>query len=111
MSTEPASLFSYEVEETGSAATGYITRIKCYGKVVNQTADQLREVVKPLISRGGSIVLDFTEVTGVDSSGLGTLVGLKVSAVGAGYCTLEFANLSPRVQELFRLTKLTQLLS
>jgi anti-anti-sigma regulatory factor len=47
----------------------------------------------------------------VDSSGLGTLVGLKVSAVGAGYCTLECANLSPRVQELLRLTKLTHLFS
>jgi anti-anti-sigma factor len=56
-------------------------------------------------------VLDFTDVSGVDSSGLGVLVGLKVSAVGAGYCTLEFTNLSQRVQDLLRLTKLTQMFS
>jgi hypothetical protein len=36
-------------------------------------------------------------------------VGLKVSAVAAGFCTLEFVSLSQRVQELLRLTNLTQL--
>jgi anti-anti-sigma factor len=111
MSTESASLFSYEIEEAGSATTGYNTTIKCHGKVVSQTAGEIKELVKPLISRGGHIVLDFTDITNVDSSGLGALVGLKVSAVGAGYCTLELVNLSPRVQELLRLTKLTQLFS
>ena len=47
----------------------------------------------------------------MDSAGLGVLVGLKISAIGAGYCTLEFTNLSPRVKELLHLTKLTQLFS
>jgi anti-anti-sigma factor len=111
MSTESAPVFSYEIEEAGSAATGYITVIRCHGKVISQTGEQIKELVKPLISRGGRIVLDFTGVTGVDSSGLGVLVGLKISAVGAGYRTLELTNLSPRVQELLHLTKLTQLFS
>ncbi len=109
MPTESAPLFSYEIEEAGNATTGYITTIKCHGKVINQTAGELKDLVKPLISRGGRIVLDFTDIAGVDSSGLGTLVGLKVSAVGAGYCTLECTNLSPRVQDLLRLTKLTEM--
>jgi anti-anti-sigma factor len=111
MSTESAPLFTYEVAETGNAETGHITTITCHGKVVTQTAGELKDLVKPLISRGGRIVLDFRDVTGVDSSGLGALVGLKISALGAGYCTLECANLSPRVQELLRLTKLTHLFS
>ena len=111
MSTESAPLFTYEVAETGNAETGHITTITCHGKVVTQTAGELKDLVKPLISRGGRIVLDFTDVTGVDSSGLGALVGLKISALGAGYCALECANLSPRVQELLRLTKLTHLFS
>jgi anti-anti-sigma factor len=50
-------------------------------------------------------------VSYVDSSGLGTLVGLKVSALKEGYCKLELFNLSPRVKELLRLSNLTQLFS
>jgi anti-anti-sigma factor len=111
MSTESAPLFTYEVAEAGNAETGYITTIACHGRVVTQTAGELKDLVKPLITRGGRIVLDFTDVAGVDSSGLGALVGLKISALGAGYCTLECTNLSPRVQELLRLTKLTHLFS
>ena len=41
--------------------------------------------------------------------GLGALVGLKVSAIGAGYCTLQFENLSKKVQEVVRMTNLTDL--
>jgi hypothetical protein len=37
------------------------------------------------------------------------LVGLKVSAINEGYCTLELVNLSPRVKELLRITNLKQL--
>jgi anti-anti-sigma factor len=111
MSTESALPSRYEVEESGNATTGYVTIIKCHGKVISQTAGELKELVKPLIARGGRIVLDFTDVPGVDSAGLGVLVGLKVSAIGAGYCTLEFTNLSQRVQDLLHLTKLSQLFS
>ena len=41
--------------------------------------------------------------------GLGALVGLKASAIGKGYCTLVLEHLTPRVQELLRLTSLTEL--
>jgi anti-anti-sigma factor len=101
--------FHYEIEKSGDATTGRVTRVICHGHLVNQTADQLKDVVKPLIPIGGKIILDFKEVGFVDSLGLGTLVGLKVSAIGAGYCSLEFEHLSPRVQELLRLTNLMQL--
>jgi len=111
MSSESTGPFSYTVEESGNATTGYNTTIHCHGKVVIETAGELKDLVKPLIIRGGRIVLDFKDVTMVDSLGLGTLVGLKVSAVSAGFCILEFQDLSPRVQELLRLTKLTQMFS
>ena len=78
-----------------------ITTILCHGRVVNETSGQLKEVVKPLIPLGGHIVLDLTDVSYVDSSGLGTLVGLKVSALKEGYCKLELVNLSPRVKNCF----------
>jgi anti-anti-sigma factor len=62
-----------------------------------------------LIADGGEITLDFKDVSFVDSLGLGTLVGLKVSALGKDDCSLEFEHLSPRVQELLRLTNLSEM--
>jgi anti-anti-sigma factor len=76
---------------------------------VNQTAGELNDLVKPLIADGGRIVLDFGDVSFIDSLGLGTLVGLKVSALHQGYCTLEVERLTARVQELLQITKLTDM--
>jgi anti-anti-sigma factor len=104
-----AHTFHCETETSSDESTGRVTRVICHGDLVNQTAGQLKDVVKPLIAGGGRIVLDFEDVKFVDSLGLGSLVGLKVSAVNTGYCTLEFEHLSPRIQELLRLTKLVEL--
>ena len=105
----PEAVFHYEVQKSGDAASGPVTTIFCHGRLVSETAGQIKEVVKPLIPLGGQIVLDLTDVSHLDSSGLGTLVGLKVSAVKEGYCRLELVNLSSRVKELLRLSNLTQL--
>ena len=86
-----------------------VTTVRCHGRLVNQTAGEVKEIVKPLIPEGGVIVIDLSDVTYLDSLGLGTLVGLKVSAINEGYCTLRLDNLSPRIQELLRLTNLTKL--
>ena len=102
----PSSLpFKYEVELSGDT-----TLVKCHGNVVNETAGELKQLVKPMIPKCRRIVVDLTDVKYVDSSGLGTLVGLKVSAAAAAYCSLEFINFSPHVKELLQLTKLGQLL-
>ena len=88
-----------------------VTTVRCHGRLVNQTAGELKDMVKPLITEGGSIVLDLTDVNFMDSLGLGTLVGLKVSAINQGFCTLTVVNLTPRIQELLKLTNLTKLFS
>jgi anti-anti-sigma factor len=111
MSTAPQIFFRYEVEKSTDESQNAVTTIKCHGRLVSDTAGQVKEVVKPLIPLGGRILLDLTDVEQLDSSGLGTLVGLKASAVNAGYCRLELVNISPRVAELLRITKLTQLFS
>jgi anti-anti-sigma factor len=111
MGTTPQPSFSYEVEKSTDESNNIVTTIKCHGRVVSDTAGQLREVIKPLILQGGRILIDLTAVEHLDSSGLGTLVGLKASAVNAGYCRLELVNLTPRITELLRITKLTQLFS
>jgi anti-anti-sigma factor len=88
-----------------------VTAVKCHGRLVSENVSAVKEVVKPLIPLGGRIVVDLGDVTQLDSSGLGVLVGLKASAINQGYCILEFANMTPRVLELLRLTHLTQMFS
>jgi anti-anti-sigma factor len=102
----PAGLhtFQYEIELPGD-----MTRVICRGALVNQTAGRLNDVVKPLIAAGGRIVLDFKDVIFVDSMGLGVLVGLKIAVTHQAKSTLEIQHLSPRVQELLRITNLLDL--
>lgn len=111
MAITPEPVFRHEVETSEDATSGLTTTIICHGKLVSGSVSQLQSVVKPFIPQGGRIVLDLTDLNYVDSSGLGALVGLKVSALKEGYCKLEFINLSDRVKELLRLTQLTQIFS
>lgn len=104
--------FHCEVEQAPNDQFGNaVTNVKCHGRLVSDTSERLRNMVKPLIPRGGRIVLDLADVNQLDSSGLGTLVALKVSAINQGYCMLELINLTPRILELLRITNLTSMLS
>jgi anti-sigma B factor antagonist len=100
--TEPA--IRYEVEE--SAEGGKTTTVRLHGQLILQTADQVRVAVKPLIAQGGHLVIDVGDVNYVDSSGLGALVGLKVSAGNQG-CRLELGNVTARIGEILKITYLT----
>jgi anti-anti-sigma factor len=101
--------FRYEVEESADSTGWKTTTIHCHGKLVNQTAGQLKELVKPLIPQGGRILLDFADLEYLDISGLGALVGLKVSALHQGLVKLELENLSPRIKDLLKMTNLLTL--
>jgi anti-sigma B factor antagonist len=83
-----------------------VTTVKCHGKVTSETAWELREAVKPLFALGGRVIINLSDVNYLDSSGLGTLVGLQLSAMKQGYCILEFANVTPRILELLPLTQI-----
>lgn len=97
--------FSYEVEMSDDSA-----RIRCHGRLVGEGSGELKQLVKPMIPKVRRIVIDLSDVPSVDSSGLGALVSLKVSAGAAAYCSLEYVNFAPLVKELLRTTKLTDLL-
>jgi len=104
---ETQETFHFEINKSTDAATGAAaTTFVCHGRLTSQTGAQLKDAVKPLIGQGGRIVLDLGDVNYVDSSGLGVLVGLKASALHAGYCRLLLENLTPRVQDLLNLTNL-----
>jgi anti-sigma B factor antagonist len=101
--------FTYEVEESEDENKWHTTRVCCHGRLVSGNTAQIRGLVKPMIARGGRIIVDLADLNYLDSSGLGALVGLKVSAIHQGLCRLELENLTPRIRELLSMTNLQQL--
>ncbi len=111
MATASDALFHFDVQETRDDQDWRVFTVTCHGRLTSATGQSLHDAVKELIDQGGHILIDCADVPFVDSSGLGVLVGLKVSAVSKGYCTLELVNLSPRLSDLLNLTKLTSIFS
>jgi anti-anti-sigma factor len=104
--------FRFEIEKSADQSRDTrVTTVRCHGKLVSENAGQLKSAVKELLSEGGRTVIDLSDVHFVDSSGLGAMVALKVSAVNQGLCILEFVNMTPRVLELMRLTGLAKLMT
>lgn len=80
--------------------------VRCSGRITSRTSDTFQTKVRSLIPETRCVVLDLTDVKQIDSSGLGTLVSVYLSAKRRG-CALKLINLSQRLQELFRITKLS----
>jgi len=81
------------------------TLIRCTGRIVSSSVRGLQTTVRELIPTSKRIVLDLTDVSYLDSSGLGALVALYLSARRQN-CELRLIKLNQRLKELFRLTKL-----
>jgi anti-anti-sigma factor len=102
----------YEIENLpADEHSNKVTVVKCHGRLVSENAAEIKEIVKPLLSAGGRIVVDLGDLNYMDSSGLGTLIGSKVSAIKRGLRILEFVNMTPRVLELLRISNLSKVLS
>jgi anti-sigma B factor antagonist len=96
----PTTPLSLNIYQQGDA-----TIVECTGRLVSGGTDQLRSEVKGLFPKSKAVVLDLTNVTQMDSMGLGTIVSLYASAKANG-CDLKLINLSKRVREIFRVTNL-----
>ncbi len=79
--------------------------VRCGGKLVAGVNEFLYTDVRRLIPESKRIVLDLTELTYMDSRGLGTIIRLFVSARAAG-CDLELVNVGERIRKLLGLTNL-----
>ncbi len=84
--------------------------VRCHGELVAGVTDVLYREVRPLFPNAKRIVLDFKELTYVDTSGLGTILRLYVSAKTAG-CSLELANISARLRQILGITNLISILT
>jgi anti-sigma B factor antagonist len=94
---------TFNIERKGSTAL-----VHCHGRLYAGVCNNLYNAVYPLIPKSKRIILDLTDLTSVDSMGLGTLVRLYVSAKSGGSC-LELVNLGKQVRELLGITNLLSL--
>ncbi len=92
------------VERTPNVAT-----VVCKGELVAGETDLLYRQVKELIPEFKRIVLDLKQLTYLDSSGIGMIVRLFVSAKSSG-CTLQLMNISARVRQVLGITDLLSVL-
>ncbi len=84
------------------------TTVRCTGKLVATTTGVLQSEIRALLPGSTRVVLDLTDLGYMDSSGLGAIIGLYVSAKSAG-SKLEVINLSQRVRHLFSITNVLSL--
>lgn len=79
--------------------------VQCAGRLTFDHAETLKQHVKSMIPHKKRIILDLGGVSQMDSSGLGALVSLYVSA-RKGNCDLLLVNYSKPVRHLLGLTNL-----
>lgn len=106
MSTEPA-IPLHTLNLQTLTADG-ATTVRCTGRLTVDTSPFLKTEVRPLLQSKCRVVLDLTDLAMMDSSGLGALVGLYISAKRTG-CDLQLINLSPRIRELLSMTNIVSL--
>jgi anti-sigma B factor antagonist len=98
--TAATKLFTLDVEHKGN-----VYLVHCHGRLVWGVCDALYDRVHEFIPGSKRIVLDLSDLTFVDSMGLGTMVRLYVSAKRAGSC-VELINFGKQIRELLGLTHL-----
>ncbi|MBV9608716.1 MAG: STAS domain-containing protein, partial [Acidobacteria bacterium] len=83
--------------------------VDLYGHIVfGDESSALRRQVHDLIPPGSNVVLNFSNVNMLDSSGVGTLVGLLATVRKSGG-DLKLAGLPPRVRDVLGMTRLLTL--
>jgi anti-sigma B factor antagonist len=102
MSATPSPIPELNLETTKSPEE---TIVRCTGKITSGSSGMLQTAVRSLLPETKCVVLDLSNVSYMDSSGLGAIAGLFFSAKRQN-SRLKLIHLNERLQELFRLTKM-----
>ncbi len=81
---------------------------ECHGKLTFENTGALKDELRDKIPGHKRIIIDLKEVPQIDSSGLGAIVSLYVSARTRG-CRLEITNASQQIRQVFSTTNLLSL--
>jgi anti-anti-sigma factor len=92
--------FTLEIEDRGSTAV-----VRCHGKLLAGHTELLYAPVSQLLPTHQRVILDLSDLTHMDSMGLGSLVHLYVSARTKG-CELELRHIGKKVRDLLIMTNL-----
>lgn len=93
-----------EVRDSGTNAPVVAAR----GEVDVEAAPSLREALSELLQSGRPVVVDLTDVSFLDSTGLGALVAARTAATERGV-SLPLVCSQPRILKLFTITGLDDL--
>jgi anti-sigma B factor antagonist len=100
MANQSEKVLTFAIERDGHNAV-----VKCYGRLVAGTTEELYQEVKHLLPETKVLVVDLAELTYVDSTGLGVLVRLHASARKTG-CELKLLHLGKQLRNVLKLTNL-----
>jgi anti-sigma B factor antagonist len=100
MHEESVKILTFEIERDGDTAV-----VKCHGRLVAGTSEELYQGVKQLLPQIKVVVIDLAELTYVDSMGLGTLVRLYTSARQGG-CEFKLLHLGKQLRNVLKMTNL-----
>ena len=100
MPDAPEKTLTFEIERDGEAAV-----VKCHGRLVAGTTEELYQEVKHLLPQLKMVVVDLADLTYVDSMGLGALVRLYASARQVG-CEFKLLHLGKQLRNLLKMTNL-----
>jgi anti-sigma B factor antagonist len=79
------------------------TLVVCAGRLTSEHSDNLKKRARELVPHAKRLVMDFKEVAQMDSSGLGALVGIYVSAKKAN-CEFLLINYNSSIKDLLGIT-------
>jgi anti-sigma B factor antagonist len=79
--------------------------VECKGRLTIEHSAALKNHVRTLLPGTKRVILDLNEISRMDSSGLGAIVALYISAK-KGHCELLLINYNKSVKELLGLTNL-----
>ena len=95
--------------KTNTRSFGDVIIVDCAGRIImgDETA-LLRHQVKDLLNESRHLVLNLSDINYLDSSGIGTLVGLHSSAAKMGG-QIKLAGLTGRVKDVLQIAKLASI--
>ena len=104
---DPMPSFTVRVRSSDAGSS----TVEAAGEIDLASSPELRRVLQGVLDDGARhVVLDFHEVTFIDSSGLGVLVGaLKRLNEGGDDGTLEVRGMTAPVRKVFEITGLTEI--
>jgi anti-sigma B factor antagonist len=105
MPQESEKILTFAIERDGDVAV-----VKCHGRLVLGTSEELYQAVKQLLPQTKAVTIDLAELTYVDSMGLGTLVRLYASSKQES-CDFKLLHLGKQLRNVLKMTNLLSVFS